>query len=1158
MPSKSPRPWLPIVVLGLALPLLGLAEPPNKDAAKKGMPSLDQLKLPAGAVLVVCDKIQDALRLVPKAVVLTPEKYQELIDRIAALEKQVKPGRQLPNVCKLTGKVEGDQVHLQIDYRFRTDKAGAQVFLGCQGTQPTRAALDPGDARPEGQLPLLVPVNDGLVVQVADPGDHRLSLWLRVPVGVRAAGAPGAFTEKGFELNLPGAAVTTLELTLPAAVKELRWNDRNEARADGGPWTLALGSVKNAAFAWREPIALAGAGALLTADAQITVEIDEQAVQQSAVLTLQDLRGQAKEWQVWVPAGAQVQLKSAATPAPRLLAAGASLYRVVLDQPTNERLQLEVQHRQPRRPRVPVGPFTVAGTPTQQGAVLIKTTPEATRGVRLEYVRPRGVLPHDVTEEQRRQNVVAVFQYGTVAAAPPPKGAAPLLEVELQPVRGVVEARVEHTLRLRPAETGWQVQATTRIQATPLHTGVGHLDVQLPRPRLGPLAGLRVPLLGFPAAVPWPAPAGGTADGVRVPVEYAYEADGAAVLARTESLDDRRQVRLHLTRDQFKRFTVTLTGTYFLPLAARTARLELPRPLGALDRGGKVTVLTEGPVELLPVAGAVPAADRRQQTAVAEQMPGFAELAWRPYRPDFPVEAVADVELYDRHAWVRQRWTFPAADGAAPAGLLHLTVPEAAEGFTVVSGGRSGRDAGRDAVWVQLQEPAKGSRSRQERWEPLVVEYTFALPPRPSGLPSRPRAVAVPLAWPQEATRVASKVRVWCPAGATAMLAEAFRGDTAWKDQGTEAVPQRDSLPALVVRGEGSRLPLRLAVLDAAAGPLAGVVVERVLMQVLLEEGGSQYYRARFRLGKVHARTLDVELPAPVAEAVPGRATVAALEVLLDGKKVPWRLLGGQRGVRLTALPADAGPAVLEIAYRLTSGPLPGGGPRSAPAQTFLYPPALGEAAYLGRVRWQIDLAGEETALSRSPAEGLLANLAWDWRGWLFTPRPVASGADLESWLTGSPGGDTRAYPGLAAWQTNLAPLRVWHLPRQVWLLVCSLLCLAVGMVLAQTAAARTPLARLLFWATAVGLAGAVGAALLFWPGLLAMLLYGAQPGAVVLVLVLVVQWLMHQRYRRQVVFMPGFTRVQAGSSLIRSSNVPNRPREPSTIDQPTAPSADQ
>src|SRR5262249_60760641 len=74
-------------------------------------------------------------------------------------------------------------------------------------------------------------------------------------------------------------------------------------------------------------------------------------------------------------------------------------------------------------------------------------------------------------------------------------------------------------------------------------------------------------------------------------------------------------------------------------------------------------------------------------------------------------------------------------------------------------------------------------------------------------------------------------------------------------------------------------------------------------------------------------------------------------------------------------------------------------------------------------------------------------------------------------------------------------------------------------------------------------------------PAVLPALLYGCEPGAVVLLAVVGVQWLLHQRYRRQVVFMPGFSRVKSGSSLVRGGSSSNRkrelPREPSTIDEP-------
>jgi hypothetical protein len=50
-----------------------------------------------------------------------------------------------------------------------------------------------------------------------------------------------------------------------------------------------------------------------------------------------------------------------------------------------------------------------------------------------------------------------------------------------------------------------------------------------------------------------------------------------------------------------------------------------------------------------------------------------------------------------------------------------------------------------------------------------------------------------------------------------------------------------------------------------------------------------------------------------------------------------------------------------------------------------------------------------------------------------------------------------------------------------------------------------------------------------------------------VLSVVLLLQWLLQQRYRRQMLFMPGFARLRKGSSISRREAPPGR--EPSTVD---------
>ena len=78
-------------------------------------------------------------------------------------------------------------------------------------------------------------------------------------------------------------------------------------------------------------------------------------------------------------------------------------------------------------------------------------------------------------------------------------------------------------------------------------------------------------------------------------------------------------------------------------------------------------------------------------------------------------------------------------------------------------------------------------------------------------------------------------------------------------------------------------------------------------------------------------------------------------------------------------------------------------------------------------------------------------------------------------------------------------------------------------------------------------------AAAMFWPGIVPGIIYGCEPGLVVVAGLLSAQWLIHQRYRRQVVFLPGFTRLKTGSSIIRAG-ASARILEPTTVDAPAKP----
>jgi hypothetical protein len=193
----------------------------------------------------------------------------------------------------------------------------------------------------------------------------------------------------------------------------------------------------------------------------------------------------------------------------------------------------------------------------------------------------------------------------------------------------------------------------------------------------------------------------------------------------------------------------------------------------------------------------------------------------------------------------------------------------------------------------------------------------------------------------------------------------------------------------------------------------------------------------------------------------------------------------------------------------------------------------------------------------------LISEQRWVWQGGLFTPQPARSKAELDRWLTaaaassvgpaaGKTVSETSALdvePSLVCQQVSLQPLFFLHVPRQMWLLACSLVFLAVGL-----AVIVSPIPRVLLWLlVAVLCLGGVGVGV-YWPGLMTAVLYGCEPGVVVFAFILAIQWMLQQRYRRRVVFLPGFTRAKQGSSLVRAGTGDRSRLEPSTVDVPPLP----
>src|SRR5439155_219086 len=493
---RSFRWWLPLACLVILSAVASARdEKPSQEGKTSPARSLDTFKLPAGAIFVIEKELGHA-----SGVMLTEERYNELMERSEKLERMLQPGKpQPPSVCKISGRIEGDRVHFRIRYKFETNKARTTVTLGGQRSWPVAVTMD------DGELPLLLSAGgggsaasaagsseDGLVVRVEKPGSHVVTLDVDMLTENKG-------DDRSVNLGLPRAAITKLEqVTVPAEVTQVRVNsDPLSAPASGlkpllqplrsggfqppGRWVkteaqdsehrrlsdVPLGPAERLELTWKGPVAnTGGSEALLTAEGRRwDVHADETGVLSEVTLILQARRGRTKRWQLQLPPQAQVEIKEPTdideriqkidlTTKPAANASGPDKpgssgpsLTIELKEASAEPLRVVLQVRQSwSEGRVPIGPYFVNGAFRQWG--IIRVTEPA--DLRLRYHPRSDVHRRETPSEQAGDNYVAEFAYWTPvanAASSEAPGAMPAPPLVVEAVKGTVETRVEHELR---------------------------------------------------------------------------------------------------------------------------------------------------------------------------------------------------------------------------------------------------------------------------------------------------------------------------------------------------------------------------------------------------------------------------------------------------------------------------------------------------------------------------------------------------------------------------------------------------------------------------------------------------------------------------------------------------------------------------------------
>ncbi len=1108
----------------------GDKEKKSAAAAPANSNKLESLKIPPDAILVISDSLTEAMRLVPNAIVLRPEKYKELLEQIEKLKAQLSTEKPLaPSACKLTGKVEGDVAHLQAQFLFVTEKPNTAVFLACGQAFIENPKLDDRPAQIQHET-------DGYTAQVDKPGDHRLTFDLTLKLLPHNNG-------RGLELDLPRAASTALELSLPTEVKEkdLRVYDQPLAGTlltfKNQQLTGLLGSADKRGpadkldLSWKSLSVAAGATPIRFAEGRVQVRMDLQQMITEAELTLKARGVPVDEWRILVPTGADIKaapadenrvrtIRSQDVISPKKVKIGV-LKTVVLKEPELDPLVVQVTvygSMPPPGTFVPIGPFLVLDAFQQTGTIVISSSAAELR----PRFRQHGFLAsRELTEEERRRNGIAAFNYWSL---PAPKDlqkvveakALSMLEVEGQRVQGQIEARVTHTLTL----------ATDNPEGEPIWRVVTVLDVKPIRNEVDSLS-------------------------VRIPAEWVYDdkrSPGPSERVRDVEYDPiSGVVRFHLSRasaDTPKPFQLTLEALH-RGRAAETGSLSLPLPRpNALEPGGPnhlVLIHASKGIELLVPEGKNHALELisrepHDQTWRTRRMPEQIDVSWRPYRPEVSAEGIADLTLSPREGHVRH--VLKLRFHQEPLTQINLHVPEAlADHLHVVEGGVAVDGPLRPGIHpVKLREPV-GKEHR------LVLEYSFALRDQEGTQPGQP--IPIPLITLDSSVHGEVKVRVAGDPGVLPILAS-----DAWVPAHIEEVKGWNRLPALVVRAARVDQPLALRLGEPTEGTLPALV-DRVLVRVAVLEDGSQYYRVSFLISQLATPYLDLELPAPVLNLGP-KATLDGLLVQGTARDESGQRTAGGRILRLELPEISRRYAVLELRYQVPSVRT-----GSGLLQSILLPPRLLSDAGKTLTRWQIDLPSGWVVLGPEAGPGI--ERTWGPRGWLLAPRLTTTAADLERWFLGTEPvaheeANDSGIPTLVCWRNGLEPLTITYAPQQAWLMVCSLGLLLVGFalyLLARPRAAGRGLstAWLMPAVTALVLAGAVVG--LLWPTTLAAVVFGCEPGAAVLVVFAGIQWLLHERYRRQIIFLPSFSHGRNGSSLIRPTGSSQRRPEPTTVDAP-------
>ncbi len=825
----------------------------NSDLDKK---TAGFWQAPAGAIMVLCEQAADSLRLLPKMVVLPPEKYQELLDELLKLkEQQVEIKPLPPSSVHINGKVDSSLAKLKIRFSFQTEKPGMNILLGCGLGQASSAMMD-------GKIPLLKKTLEGFVVFVESPGAHDLDLELLVTVKNQG-------DNQSFDLDMPGAAITQLELDMPPGTLTPKINSKTNQEAltffKGNRLSATLGPLTMIQTVWKSSQRDSQPKAL-TSETNILVRMDDKILNARAEIKIGALGGRLDVLDLVVPVGAEIRPFSPADEA-RILGIEkndqkfASYRKIKLKDNSSEALRLVVESQAAipaNGGQLPVGPYLLTGAIRQTGIILLSN-----QGNDLKVSnQPRGeIISQEVSaqDKQRDSNIFASFRYWNHPVQEKPgsltgANSLSLLDLQLDLIRGVLEVKTVHTVRLARKENNqWCWHITTNFDCTPVRTGTDKVEIRIPTGMVydenkGPIPSSIIRDVAF--------------DGKA----------GKLVVTFSQELLNPFQFSL----DFYEPFT-----------PEETSRISLPLPMQVRDRGGLISLVTPDDFhfftnEKLNTSFELVSHETHKQVWKSEKFSQKIDAILKPADDKTQVRQTMDVQLNGSIALCKQQMHLRFL-GRVPT-MVELNVPrEIAENLHLLKGGRI---EGLDDKTGILSIALTGANKETD----LEFDYEYSISQEASSLQLPFLSL---LNSKQE-----SVLQIWAKPGVVITTK-----NSQWKEHPFEAVAKNFRLPNASFRGEKTSSPVEI---DLSSGLGVGPVIEKTLARARLDRN-QIVYRVSYHYKNSADQILDFSMPANFQDA----------KLTINNLICNWQYVTQGKNLTRVTLPKNSAdkPFVLEWEY---------------------------------------------------------------------------------------------------------------------------------------------------------------------------------------------------------------------------------------------------